>query len=51
MDDPVIPAALEQAEESGLDYRPKETTYFLGRETLVATEKEGLSPWRGELLQ
>ena len=49
MDDPDIPAALEQAAESGLDYRPKETTYFLGRETLIATEKEGLSPWRGEL--
>ncbi len=49
MDDPDLPAALRQAEESGLEYRPEETTYFLGRETLIATEKEGLSPWRGEL--
>lgn len=49
MDDPDIPAALEQAEEFGLEYRPEETTYFLGRETLIATEREGLSPWRGEL--
>jgi KUP system potassium uptake protein len=49
MDYPDIPAALEQADKSGLAYRPKATTYFLGRETLIATEKEGLSPWRGEL--
>ena len=49
MDDPDIPAALKQAEEFGLEFKPEETTYFLGRETLIATEKEGLSPWRGEL--
>ena len=49
MEDPDIPAALRQAEEYGLEFRPEETTYFLGRETLIATEKEGLSPWRGEL--
>ena len=25
------------------------TTYFIGRETILATRKLGLSPWRGSL--
>ncbi len=49
MDDPDIPHALEGASSAGLDYRPTETTYFLGRETLIANDHEGMPAWRDNL--
>lgn len=49
MDDPDIPTALAGAGAQGLEYKPSETTYFLGRETLIATEHEGMPAWRDNL--
>ena len=49
MDAPNIPRALEAAASEGLDYRPAETTFFLGRETLIANDHEGMPAWRDNL--
>ncbi|HEU4549325.1 MAG TPA: potassium transporter Kup [Rhizomicrobium sp.] len=43
---PDIPAALELARAQGLALEPDATTYFLGRETLVAGHAPSLSRWR-----
>ncbi|MCP5411767.1 MAG: potassium transporter Kup [Alphaproteobacteria bacterium] len=43
---PDIPAALEQARGQGLALEPDATTYFLGRETLVAGHAPSLKGWR-----
>ncbi|MBA3571786.1 MAG: potassium transporter Kup [Pyrinomonadaceae bacterium] len=49
MDDPDIPKALEEAAQQGLDYKPAELTYFLGRETIIANPHEGMPAWRDNL--
>ncbi|MGB9178716.1 MAG: hypothetical protein WCB68_05655, partial [Pyrinomonadaceae bacterium] len=49
MDDPDIPKALEHIEDPELEYRPAETTFFLGRETLIANAEEGMPAWRDQL--
>jgi KUP system potassium uptake protein len=49
MDSPNIPAALARCSSHGLDIRLAEITYFLGRETLVATKKPGMAMWRERL--
>ena len=36
--------ALALVKESGLRLEPMRTTYFIGRETILATRKLGLSP-------
>ena len=46
---PDVPAALERVKEAGLRFDPMRTTYFIGRETILATRKLGLSAWRGSL--
>ncbi len=43
---PDIPAALELARAQGLALEPDATTYFLGRETLVAGHDAELKRWR-----
>ena len=45
-EDPDIPAALEQAQQHGLAFKPMETSYFLGRETLIASQAPGMAMWR-----
>jgi len=48
--DPHIPAALANADGRGLlDFKPMETTYFLGRERLIAPKKPPLRQWRAWL--
>ncbi|MDQ3197882.1 MAG: potassium transporter Kup [Verrucomicrobiota bacterium] len=47
MEKPDVPAALALVKESDLRLDPMRTTYFIGRETILATRKQGLSPWRG----
>jgi len=42
---PDIPAALSRAQLPGLAFEPMDTTYFLGRETLLSSSKAG--PLRG----
>jgi KUP system potassium uptake protein len=49
MDDPVIPPVLARASAPGLEIPPRDTTYFLGRETIFATRKPGMAMWRERL--
>jgi KUP system potassium uptake protein len=46
---PDVPSALEGVKEPGLRFNPMRTTYFIGRETILATRKVGLSAWRGSI--
>jgi KUP system potassium uptake protein len=47
MEKPNVPVALERVKQVGLRFDPMRTTYFIGRETILATRKRGLSSWRG----
>jgi KUP system potassium uptake protein len=49
MQDPNIPAALVGARSKGLDIDPMTTTFFIGRETLLATTRPGMALWRERL--
>ncbi len=49
MEKPDVPAALESIKHTGLQLEPMRTTYFIGRETILATRKLGLSAWRGSI--
>ena len=48
-DEPDIPAALALCAAQGMPYRPMETSYFLGRETLVSRVGSGMARWRERL--
>jgi len=50
-EEPDIPAMLKRvAEERGLKIPPMDTTYFLGRETLIVTRRpSGMSMWRDKI--
>ena len=48
-EDPDIPSGLEQARAHGLTFKPMETSYFLGRETLIASKNPGMALWREHL--
>jgi KUP system potassium uptake protein len=50
MEDPNIPDALAHAAPGGLPLvDPSDTTYFLGRETIIATRRPGMALWRERL--
>ncbi|MGZ8470314.1 MAG: potassium transporter Kup [Gemmatirosa sp.] len=49
MEDADVPAALAALGHEELPFRPMETTYFLGRETLIATKRPGMALWRERL--
>jgi len=49
MEKPDVPAALEYVRETDLRCDPMRTTYFIGRETILATRKLSLSAWRGSI--
>jgi KUP system potassium uptake protein len=49
MEKPDVPAALESAKGTAVRFTPMRTTYFIGRETILATRKLGLSSWRGSI--
>jgi KUP system potassium uptake protein len=49
MEDPDVPAALVAACQHGLVIDETDITYFLGRETLIATETPGMALWRERL--
>jgi KUP system potassium uptake protein len=49
MDDPDVPAALLQARDQGLALDPNDLTYFLGRETIIVTDRKGMAMWREKL--
>ncbi|HLL45301.1 MAG TPA: potassium transporter Kup [Longimicrobiaceae bacterium] len=45
-EDPDIPAALSSIGDAGLVLKPMETSYFLGRETLIPSKNPGMAIWR-----
>jgi KUP system potassium uptake protein len=49
MEDPNVPEALLQARGQGLPIDLDDTTYFLGRETIIVTHKKGMAIWREKL--
>ena len=46
MEEPNVPEALTALQEKGLAFRAQETTYFLGRETLIPSKRPGMALWR-----
>jgi KUP system potassium uptake protein len=49
MEDPNVPEALERGRQMGLHMDPEDVTYFLGRETIIVTRKQGMAIWREKL--
>jgi KUP system potassium uptake protein len=49
MEEPDIPKALEQVEIPNIDFKEKDVTYFLGRETVIASKRPGMAIWREKL--
>ena len=49
MEDPDIPKVLDTISIAGFTYTPKDTTYFLGRETIIASKRPGMALWREKL--
>jgi len=49
MDEPQVPKLLKQCGEQGLKVRAEEATFFLSRETIVATHQPGMAIWRDKL--
>jgi KUP system potassium uptake protein len=49
MDDADFAGVLELANEMGLNIEPDATTFFLGREIVLATRKAGMALWREKL--
>jgi len=47
--DPDVPEALERARRAGLVMDEADTVYFLGRETIIATDNPGMALWRERL--
>jgi KUP system potassium uptake protein len=49
MEKPNVPAALDRVKQPDLRFDTMRTTYFIGRETILATRKLGLSSSRGSI--
>src|SRR4029077_20884347 len=49
MQQPNVPAALEQARLQGLILDPSDTTYYLAHLTLFSNDRIGMSGWRDKL--
>jgi len=49
METPEVPALLTNVEIPGVSFDPASTTFFLGRETLLATSRPGMAIWRERL--
>jgi KUP system potassium uptake protein len=48
-EDPEVPPLLERIRRDGLEIDAAQSTFFLGRETLLATERPGMALWRERL--
>ena len=48
-EDPSIPALCDWLRRHGLEVNPQDSTFFLGRETLLATDRPGMAIWRERL--
>ncbi len=49
MDDVNVPAALAAITSAGTPFKPMETSYFLARQTLIASQRPGMAIWREKL--
>ena len=49
VEDPEVPGVIEHCRRKGLDIDLSQTTFFVGRETLLATERPGMAMWRERL--
>jgi KUP system potassium uptake protein len=49
MEDPDIPKVLENLDAHTPNFKPMDTTYFLGRETVIASKSPGMMIWREKL--
>jgi KUP system potassium uptake protein len=49
MEDPDILQVLKDLRAPGLELNLQETTYFLGRETIISTNRPGMARWRENL--
>jgi KUP system potassium uptake protein len=49
MQDPNVPDALALAREKGLTMDEDDVTFFLGRETIIVTNRPGMAVWREKL--
>jgi len=49
MEDIDVPAALSAMQDCGPRYKPMETSFFLSRQTLIASERPGMAIWREKL--
>jgi KUP system potassium uptake protein len=48
-EDPDIPKALQRCEAKGLGFEMMDTTFFLSRESIVATDRPGMPLWRDKV--
>ena len=48
-EDADVPKLLDKCKVNGTGFDLKETTFFLGRETMLATKKPGMALWREKL--
>src|SRR6185503_70996 len=46
---PNIPQALQSCEAKGLGFDMMDTTFFLSRESIIATDRQGMPLWRDKL--
>ncbi len=49
MQEPDVPAALARIHQCGADFRMMDTSFFLSRQTLLASERPGMMLWREKL--
>jgi KUP system potassium uptake protein len=49
MEDVDIPATLASLEGCGGPFKPMDTSYFLARQTLIASSRPGMALWREKL--
>jgi KUP system potassium uptake protein len=48
-EDPDIPAAMQSCAAKGMGFDMMDTTFFVSRETVVATDRPGMPLWRDKL--
>jgi KUP system potassium uptake protein len=49
METPDVQEIMERIRETGIQFEPRDVTYFVGRETLIASENPGMAIWREQV--
>jgi KUP system potassium uptake protein len=49
MEEADVPAALKQVDECGAEFKMMDTSFFLSRQTLLASDRPGMMIWREKL--